>query len=260
MKFQTLARLALLAGLAVRGAVPALAAAEGAPTREPKTLRATIDAAKLHELQLQAGEGTVDVRISPDDAVHVEVVVAPGRRGVNGFADRVRSWFLASRYKEDADLVRAAEIMQEVNGGTLELDLTPELSTRKDRVHERWTVEVPARFEVGLRMDVGDASIAGAAGGVRARVSVGTIAIDVPAGDVDARISVGDVRVHTGAPAVGDVLVDADVGDADLWVDGGRVEHDNAPGPGGRVALRGSSGVTIRATAEVGDASVRIRH
>jgi hypothetical protein len=171
----------------------------------------------------------------------------------------VRSWFLASRYKEDVDLVRATEILQEVNGGILELDLTPDLATRKDRVHERWTIELPARFQIGLRMDVGDASIAGAAGGVRARVAVGTITIDVPSGDVDARINVGDVKVHTAAHAVGDVLVDADVGDADLWVDGGRVEHENAPGPGGRVALRGSSGVTIRATAEVGDASVRIR-
>ena len=258
MKAATLARLAFVAGLTASTVAPVPAAAEGAG-REPKTLRATIDAAQLHALQLQAGEGEIAIRASADDAVHVEVVVAPGRRGAEGFADRVRSWFLASRYREDADLVHATEILQEVNGGTLELDLTPDLATRKDRVHERWTIEIPARFEIGVRMDVGDASITDATGGVRARVAVGTITIDVPAGDVDARINVGDVKVHTGAPAVGDVLVDADVGGADLWVDGGRVEHENAPGPGGRVALRGSAGVTIRATAEVGDASVRIR-
>ena len=174
MKAATLARLSFVAGLTASTVAPVPAAAEGAG-REPKTLRATIDAAQLHALQLQAGEGEIAIRASADDAVHVEVVVAPGRRGAEGFADRVRSWFLASRYREDADLVHATEILQEVNGGTLELDLTPDLATRKDRVHERWTIEIPARFEIGVRMDVGDASIADATGGVRARVAVGTI-------------------------------------------------------------------------------------
>lgn len=242
---------ALLAGLASAS----LAGADEASRR----LEAVVDATALHDVQLFAGQGDVEVRVGDGEQVQVTVELFPGRKGIDGFADRLRSWFLTSKYRDNAALVEGARLIQDVRGDRLTLDLEPARSARRDRLHERWTLVIPARLAVALELEVGDAVVSGPIGGVEARVSVGTLRVDSPAGDVDARIEVGDVTIQTKATEVGDVTVDADVGDADLWVDGSRIDHDDAPGPGGRVALRGHGGVRIRATASVGDATVRIR-
>lgn len=161
-------------------------AASAAHAAIPGSLSADIPAAGLQRLSLTAESGRVVIKTSPDDAVHVQLVL---------HQDEMR--FLGVFHWVSDDSARdlpAAKMEQDRKGDTLALSVGyPNGATHSD-IKQQWTVSVPARFAVDMRMQAGQGVIDGPAGGVTASLSAGDLEIRVPQGPLHAAVSAG--RLH----------------------------------------------------------------
>jgi hypothetical protein len=132
----------------------------------------------------------------------------------------------------------AVQISAEMRGSTLVLRLNPE--QRHDlELGEDWTVRLPARLAVRVKLGVGDLTVLDLTGEVRAEVGVGDVKID---GTYD---SFGDIHASCG------------VGDATLRTPAGRNEGDGFIAHTLRASGPGKSDIDV--SAGVGDVTIRLR-
>lgn len=203
---------------------------------------AAMPAGEVRRVTLRVRSGAVVVAAGRDDSVRATLAV--GRKG---------SW---RGHPCDPERAAAARVAIERDADGVVVTSSPNLG---DRCHEYWHVEVPSRVALDARAEVARLVVDGVAGGVKLSVAVGEIAATVPRGDVDAEVrSVGDVDVRTATDDYADASAEADVGDVLIEVDAHRVDAAQAPGPGGRVGLRGRGRDRLRVRSGVGDATLRI--
>jgi hypothetical protein len=236
-----------------------LAAAAPPASAAHRVFTTDVDATGLERLALTGGDGRAWITVHDAEVVRVNVVVGPRRRGLGDLGERIKHWFLTSRYETDDELVAALTLKSEKSGVVLALDLDPGARTRHERIEERWTIALPARLALDLDLNAADVSVRGTTGGVHAELNVGTLEVEVPQGSVDAEVNVGDIKVRTASTDVGLAVAEANVGDTYLSVDRLRVDHDDPPGPGSEVHLHGRGRDEIRAVVNVGDASIAVR-
>jgi hypothetical protein len=225
--------------------------APGAAAAAARDLSWAGDSRGLDTIELRAQSGTVRVLASADDSVRVRMTVRADDSVPHSLFARPRP----------ADLSRAA-LQSDREHQALRLEL--EGASYGRRVEE-WAVEVPVRLATRISLGNGQVEVKGVGGGVYVRANAGRqsqpgrVTVDVPGGSVDASLSVGTVVVRTATQSYNDVSVRSGVGDAHLWLEGHRVVHADAPGPGSQVALQGEGRDKITAHVGVGDAEVRIR-
>jgi hypothetical protein len=252
-------------GGAARGLLPVLvllaagaSSLSAAERSGPRTLTWEAPTTGVEELRLEAGNGRVEVVATPGDAVRVSLRAELKRWSDDEPWRRMVSWFLTSAHKEDAALMSALALEHEQEGGALSLGLRPRGRTRTNRVAETWRVELPAGKRAVVRLDSGDVTVTGVAGGVEVRLGAGDVVVRAPQGDLDVTVGVGDIDVRLASLSTRDVVLEAQVGDTELWVAGNRVRHAREPGPGNHTSLRGSGRFDVRANVSVGDVAVRI--
>jgi hypothetical protein len=127
------------------------------------------------------------------------------------------------------------------------------------RCAEHWTITVPAGMNVVATGEVANISVSGITGDVIGTVDVGNLSITGAAASAIARVkSVGNASVESATTSYSEAKAEASVGKTELLLDGHRVDVKRAPGPGGRIAMRGSGTDRVIAETGVGDARVSI--
>jgi hypothetical protein len=139
---------------------------------------------------------------------------------------------------------------------TLEIRLE---SAANLRCAEHWTIMVPAGMSVVARAEVANLRIDGITSDVIGTVDVGNVTITEAGSSAIARVrSVGDATAESRTSSYAEAVAKADVGDADLTIDGHRVDVRRSPGPGGRIGMKGSGKDRVIAETGVGDARVTL--
>lgn len=217
---------------------------------DDRVIEGSLPVASATRLALDAGVGSLTVKVGTGDAVKWRVALE---------ADVDGGWFSSRRHDRDVqDAIAAAKVEASVRGETVELLLDLPRGTDEDDVDQRWTVEVPAAFAARVALEVGDLKVTGIGGGVRADVDVGNITLDLPGGAIEATVDVGDIDLVCADAPSGDIDLAADVGDVDLELDGRHIRNDHGYGPGESLRLTGKGGDRIRARVDVGDIDASI--
>jgi len=137
---------------------------QDAPT-EPVTVKADIPAAGLQHLVFLGTSGETKIGVSPDDAVHVKLVLQQEERRIVGM-----------RMASEATLhdIEGAKVGQDRKGDALTLSAAyPSSESHDSDVKVQWTIQVPARFGVEASMKAGRMVIEGVAGGVKVQLAAG---------------------------------------------------------------------------------------
>ncbi len=83
-----------------------------------------------------------------------------------------------------------------------------------------WTVTLPARLALKLKVGVGKATVLGLAGGLDARIGVGKLDAGLKQGPLEANVGVGDINADVMNADYGDVHLSAGVGHVEFYVNG----------------------------------------
>lgn len=199
-------------------------------------------AAGITKLELKGNVGDVRIRGGAGNEIRLELRLE-GKRS--------RSWLGRSREGDPY----AVELDARTSGDTLLLDLRGD----RERVEEKWTLEIPERLAARVELGVGEMNIRGLSGGVHLRLGVGDINAEVLEGDIDAEVGVGDARIRTSSKSYGRVSLEASVGDTHLELPNHTVKYPKPAGAGNRISLDGTGKDRIRVEAGVGDARLTIR-
>ncbi len=237
----------------------ALVSACGIARASERVLEQEFPAEGIETLRLVAGNGSARVTAGDDDRIHVTVRVTPKRWTDDEPWRKALQWFLTSEYEDVNDLIAAVRIDSgRTFGGALKVSLLPSGRTRESRVAEEWTVTLPARMALDMRMDATEAEITGITGGVTIDAGVGGIVVDVPRGGLDVSIKVGKLTLTDHSAEIGDIRLGSKVGKVSLRLDDRYFEVPSEPGPGTHVSVKGHGRDSILAWIEVGDISARL--
>ena len=220
-------------GLVLWGAAVVAAAVAGRPAPAPapstNALSATVSAAGLRRIEISAGQGQVEVGVTPGDQIEIAVALESGGAGVRLLGASPGD---AARTALDA-VVQGQTLRARVTGAT------------GDGLIERWAVRVPARLAAEVTLRRGAITVTGVEGGVRASAdsglgqAPGAMAVDVPRGPLMLTMGVGTIRAHTGETPPGDIDVQSRVGHARLSLEGHDHRHDRSVRCGRARAPRG---------------------
>jgi hypothetical protein len=240
-------------GLVLWGAAIVAAAVAGKPAPPPapstNALSTSVPAAGLLRVEISAGQGQVDIGVTPGDQIEIAVALESRGTGVR----------LLGMPPGDAARTTLDAAMQ---GQTLRARVSGAVG---DGLIERWAVRVPARLAAEVTLRRGAITVTGVEGGVRASAdsgvgqAAGAIAVDVPRGPLMLTMGVGTIRAHTGETPPGDIDVRSQVGHARLSLEGHAIVTTDQYGAGERVRLEGDGTDGVVARVSVGDAHVRVR-
>jgi len=240
-------------GLVLWGAAIVAAAVAGKPAPAPapstNALSTSVPAAGLLRVEISAGQGQVDIGVTPGDQIEIAVALESRGTGVRLLGMPPGD---AARTTLDAA----------VEGQTLRARVSGAVG---DGLIERWAVRVPARLAAEVTLRRGAITVTGVEGGVRASAdsgvghAAGAIAVDVPRGPLMLTMGVGTIRAHTGETPPGDIDVRSQVGHARLSLEGHAIVTTDHYGAGERVRLEGDGTDGVVARVSVGDAHVRVR-
>lgn len=248
----------LLAACALAASPLAAQLAAHRPSQQ-QVLTAEIPGREIRTISLEGADGLARVVTGAGDKIRVQVRVSVLPVGKQDLGDLIRRWFLKSSYETDQDLLHALKMRSQVEASTLKLGLTPPVRSRHQRLREEWTIEVPPRVALDLKLQAADLEVSGVAGGVGADVAVGQVKIDVPGGNVAVSLGVGDAKVRTASDSVRRVELESSVGQTSLWMNGLQMPADREPGAGSEIATNGQGQYTLKIGISVGDAELRIR-
>lgn len=226
--------------------MPLLLAPTAMAAEDEREFSATIPAADIETLQLEANVGSVRVTGHDGDQIEISVRLELGD-----------DWFGSSERAQER--LASAELQKDVSGSRLRLGLDYDRNRDgDDDLEEHWLIEMPASLAAELTLNVGEMEVRGLAGGVNAEVNVGELDINVEAGDVDAEVNVGEISVvsRTGGP--GEIDMDVNVGDARLLIDGKRIEGKDGAWLGGSIRHDAGGDDDISVEINVGDSHVEI--
>lgn len=215
-----------------------------------RVLTATIPAAQLTHLDLNALDGVVDLKAdSNPSATDVTVTVA---------LDPPRGKNFRKAAPADPENV---SIDWTADKNVLHLGLK---NAGVGNIEATWTITVPARFSARVDMHDGAVIVSGLSGGVEADVNAGvggqrgSIDVQVPRGRLALSMGVGNIRATRGSTEFSSAVVRATVGDAELFLLGHEIVAPHEPGPGHRVSLDGKGPDTLSVKVSVGDVSLKI--
>ena len=214
-------------------------------------------AAPLAKVIVRAGNGSISVKAVESDRVRIRVEISAKRWTDDEPKRKFMSWFLTSGDLTDEELIDSIRLQADEEDGTVEFGLRPSGRTRKSRVNEKWTIEMPARLALDSKMDAAEVDVAGLEGGVFLRLGNGSANLDLAGGDLDVKVTVGQLKVRTQGD-YGNIKLRSTVGDTEMWLRGLRIEYPNPPGPGSRLDVDGKGTYNARVEVEVGDAELHV--
>jgi hypothetical protein len=204
--------------------------------RGQEQTQASIDVTGANRISLHGRVAQVTIVPSTDDSVHVRLSL----RSTD--TERLRE-----------KCIPGARLERTMADGTLALRL---VQSGRDQCGETWNVAVPARLFVALEFTNAEVDASGIRGGLSATVSgTGKVTASVDSAPASVTMNVGDVHVVANRAAVGELLVESDVGRAELTLNGVRVPV-RKQGASSKIATRGTGNQDIRLRTRVGNVSL----
>jgi hypothetical protein len=211
-----------------------------------RTLEAMIPATGITTLAMGVNIGSVVVTPSTDSRVHVSV----GLRPSNSF------FGIFSMGGEDA--IKAAVINQVSSNGTLRLNLQYPTNTDASGINEYWALAVPAGMHISSDINVGKLEVNGTTGGVEANLNVGKATLDLSSGAIKISINVGKINAMAHTLNYASVKLGADVGDAQLLINGMPAGNTDKSGGGAHVSYQGHGQDAISLTVNTGKVALAL--
>ncbi|HVA54286.1 MAG TPA: hypothetical protein VNI53_00580 [Gammaproteobacteria bacterium] len=209
-----------------------------------RTLEAVIPAAGITTLALGVNIGSVVVTPSTDSQVHVSVGLKPSNS------------FLGIFSMGGQDAIKEAVIKQTSSNGALKLSLQYPANTDASGVNEYWTLAVPVGMHISSDINVGKLQVSGVTGGVEANLNVGKVVLDLPSGPMKVSINVGKINAQAASLNYAQVTLGADVGDAQLLINGVSAGNLEKSSTGTHVNYRGHGQDAISLTVNTGKAAL----
>jgi hypothetical protein len=211
-----------------------------------RTLETMVPATGLSTLALGVNIGAVVITPSTDSQVHVSVGLKPS----NSF------FGIFSMGGEDA--IKGAAISQSSSNGVLKLGLQYPANTDASDVNEYWTLAIPTGMHVSSDINVGKLQVSGITGGVEANLNVGKVTLDLPSGPMKVSINVGKINAQAATLNYASVNLGAEVGDAQLQVNGVAAGNLEKSGSGNHVAYQGHGRNAISLTVSTGKVALAL--
>ena len=205
-----------------------------------RTLETVVSAAGVSALVLSVNIGAVIITPSNDADVHISV----GLRPSNSFLG------IFNRGGEDA--IKAAAISHANANGMLKLGMQYPANTDASGVTEYWTVAVPATLHINSHINIGKLQVSGVTGGVEANLNVGKATLDLPSGAIKVSANVGKIEAQAHTLNYGSVTLGADVGNAELKVNGTAAGNLEKSSSGNHVSYQGHGQDAISLTVNTG--------
>ena len=206
--------------------------------QDTRTLTANESDQGLTAVEFEGHVGSMQIRPATSGGVRVQVEIRPSRS-----SRRVRG------------NPQSMELRSSRSGSTLVVNLTGD----HEDLEEIWMIEVPAHLLVEAELGVGDITLQGIRGGLRAKVGVGSLNVDVPEGGVTAETGVGKVSIKSGTTSYGNVDLRTGVGNGRLSIDGREFRQEpRPPGPSQRISFGGNGRDEFRIKSGVGDVELTI--
>jgi len=215
-----------------------------------RTLQTSMPAARITHVTIDAGVGQLKLTPSPDDKLHVQVGLE--QKSVNFL------WFFHWMSHTTAREIAAVKLQQkaENDGVTYSLDYPGHLDDGD--VKQNWTIEIPARMAVKIRMKVGELHLSGISGGVDAKLEVGEVTLKTPRGPIKAVVNVGQIRATSATTQVGNIHMSSSIGDAQLQMPNWNDNENNRSGLGRTVNVAGKGPDSMDLEVNIGDARLSI--
>lgn len=192
---------------------------------------------------IDGGVGSIEVRPSDDDQIHVTLKVEPDDDN--------------SRSLDDDDMA-AMELEVDRTSRRIKLELNLPRGVDVDDVQETWEVRIPSGIETELELGVGKVDVEGTSGGLLISVGVGELDLDIHSGPVEVSVGVGDVDISVSHASVGDVRADTTLGDARVRVNGERIEGSSHFGLGNRIKFDGDGQDDMEVSVKVGEIKIEL--
>jgi hypothetical protein len=217
----------------------------------PRPLNAVVPATGIDTVSMNIGVGELYLTPSPDDDVHIHVILRQKSREF--------LWFFHWQSRATMEEIQAAQISHQQQGQRLILSLAMPGNLDKDDVKQKWTVQIPSHLALELSMKVGQATIEGIAGGVQADLNVGELDLDVPRGTLSAKVNVGQITANTASSRPGNIFLSSNIGEAALYTNGKYVSHAGEhSGLGRSISLHGAGPDNMHLTVNIGEVDLRI--
>lgn len=216
------------------------ASAAAASSRE---LERSIPATGVQSLAIHAAVGDLKIEPAKDDAIHVKVRLTPRKGG------------LFSSLRSSQNEVDAAKLKVKRSGNKLKIEIAT--GTEKPRFEATWSVELPARLDLRLRLGVGDIEVSGSEGALYVRDGVGDVDVTADASWINVEVGVGDVSIRGSVAHFGEIKGTTGVGDAQLEIPGRTL---NGRGMVSKtLSWKGDGPGAMNLTTGVGDLQVSLR-
>ena len=219
----------------------------------PHVMQAAIPANGINNLVITAGVGEVHITPSSDDTVHVRVIL---EQKSNEFL-----WFFHWQSYASEQQILAAQIFQQRDGQRLELSLSNMGKMDSNDVKQKWYVQMPVDLALNLNMKVGEVSINGVSGSVRAQLDVGELTMDVPHGSLNARVNVGQISVTTATDQPGNISLSSNIGEAALFMDGKNMSRTTGRhhGLGRSIHWNGHGSDSMHLSVNIGEVDLHVK-
>jgi len=220
---------------------PLALAGQAGTTKAPmeQTFSNTQDASGLKNVELEVKVGEIRITTTTADKVAVKTAATAGRN-----MHFIFDWTTG---KSGNALPHGLHLVTRRDGDTLMVSLeSDETSAKQDNSAEpgtsgnggqgvldfhvngdhsagwksNWTVTLPARLALKLKVGVGKATVLGLAGGLDANIGVGKLDAGLKKGPIEANVGVGDINADVMDADYGHIHLSAGVGHVEFYVNG----------------------------------------
>ena len=220
---------------------PLAVAGQAGTTKAPteQTFSNTLDATGLKNVELEVKVGQVRITSGPADKVTIKTAATAGQN-----MHFIFDWTTG---KSGNALPPGLHLVIRREGDTLMVSLESDATSTKNdnaaqpatsvsggggliNIHvngdhtvnwkSNWTVTLPARLALKLKVGVGKVTVLGLAGGLDAKIGVGKLDAGLKQGPVEANVGVGDINADVMDADYGDVHLSAGVGHVEFYVNG----------------------------------------
>lgn len=216
-----------------------------------RTLQSGMPAAKVSHVTIDAGVGQLKLTSSSDDKLHVQVEL---QQKSENFL-----WFFHWMSQSTARQIAAVTLQQKSENDDVTYSLVYPDHLDEGDIKQIWTIQLPARLAVKVRMKVGEMNLQGVSGGVDAKLEVGQLTIETPGGPIRASVNVGQIRATSATTQPGAIRISSNIGDARLempnWQDQDKGDHT---GLGRTIRVSGTGSDNMDLDVNIGDARLRI--
>lgn len=230
----------IIAALALTASPLAIAGQSGtAKTPAAQTFSNTVDANGLKNVELEVKVGKIRITTAAADKVAIKTQATAG--------EDMHFIFDWTTGKSANALPPGLHLVTRRDGDTLMVSLESDATSAKQEntvepatadqgsrglvninVHgdhsvgwkSIWTVTLPARLALHLKVGVGKATVLGIAGGLDAKIGVGKLDAGLKQGPLEANVGVGDISAEVMNADYGDVHLSAGVGHVEFYVNG----------------------------------------